>query len=1042
MNKFLKAFYAFAILAVLPIAFAGCSKEIESVTVNWEGVDGNNVMYLDYGTDVDLNSACVDVLYKGDSTVYTYHYTDEGNPISVNLGDFDKTVSGSYEITVKFLNQPEITITAVVGSPFIIDRSAIPASVVYGSTIDWATVTATFCDENLQSHELTQGTDWTIDYSTYQANVPGTYTITCSYINNGQTYSQTFTVTVATLGSVAKYALDGDTLVLFNNCSYSFSTVTNLVLTDKSTGNPVELQNNTISGIDLGEYTLSYTKNDEQFSKNIRIVEYLSLFSAGENYLSYLTASNELGTTQSAYRGAEATPYYVGTANGFTFDISLVSALNSSAVVTASFDILNYTFYQKNGDNYEEVELTENEFNGTTLTLGERYLGAQMKVVITPKYQALDSITMYFEVNNGVNVYTDAEMKLAYANRNVSTINIHRNITAVLSAEQINDDNTPKNYAMEAATQYIVYNADGTLKNNYTANVYVRTGTTAETLNVNGNYFSISAVNLPLCTPKNNSTLYPDQKGDLSSAGGEGVVCCHTGIFFNDTGYDADISYNNLTILSNTGTFSAISEDDTITEEMVQEAKAKAGGFNGIQTISTDISLDNVVIRFTGIGVYYDYHASATVKDSIVEESWGNDIYSWGGSTLTLTNSYMGSAGGAAVWLYDRYPELNTETDLRNDPTLVMDNDSVIDNYVVGTECWFIAYGRAALASQIKVFMENGLGQMSNGYATILKTIDKGESFNFAVMLQNNDDGTRYLTDTTGQYIDNNGDYVYELSGTNYVDINGSIVYALNTADMYVNSTYQVAYIKSGETYVSPDEQNTASAEFDGSATVSYNGETYTLYTAGTVYVNTDKTLVAYKKVGDVFKTIAGNDIPTKVIDNANPFLLSNNRINFQIGDITVSRTNNDANGYLTDYRTILGGGTFMGAVSSKSNTAIFNPTLDAISNSFGAVYADSTGNTNMLDELRATLLVMANVATDPGRATIPDRTLLLNILSALKTQMDDVNMGDAEAIQTLSFLLVSAPSFQESNTKYLEVITSVLGLGNVTIITQFSPKS
>ena len=92
-------------------------------------------------------------------------------------------------------------------------------------------------------------------------------------------------------------------------------------------------------------------------------------------------------------------------------------------------------------------------------------------------------------VNEGVNVFTNQELKDAFADFGVSVINIHANITATLSQSQLNPDGSPKN------------------TNNGAGNVYNRfdPNNKSDNLTIEGNFMTINGSNLPYANERSGS---------------------------------------------------------------------------------------------------------------------------------------------------------------------------------------------------------------------------------------------------------------------------------------------------------------------------------------------------------------------------------------------------------------------------------------------------------------------------------------------------------------------------------------------------------
>src|SRR5690606_1297860 len=147
-------------------------------------------------------------------------------------------------------------------------------------------------------------------------------------------------------------------------------------------------------------------------------------------------------------------------------------------------------------------------------------IGNTYQIEITPKYQSLNmqaqTLIYVVTVNNGHNAFTNQELKELYSNSSISLINLHSNITAQLSPNQMNADGSPKNIANGAGN---VYNRV-TLDNN-------------DSIRIEGNFMTINGSQLPYSNGRSGSGLvgYADafeivnmQIGNFNYSGGNGEI--------------------------------------------------------------------------------------------------------------------------------------------------------------------------------------------------------------------------------------------------------------------------------------------------------------------------------------------------------------------------------------------------------------------------------------------------------------------------------------------------------------------------------------
>ena len=278
-------------------------------------------------------------------------------------------------------------------------------------------------------------------------------------------------------------------------------------------------------------------------------------------------------------------------------------------------------------------------------------------------------------------------------------------------------------------------------------------------LTVNGNYFTVDGSQLIVITPDDDN-LYPDQPGSLTIAGAPSDVCnSQSSMFFaevhsstldsyldsfsiedaplltDETLNEHDSSlivYNNLTVIGNT----EVPRGDMTQEEIYEAVIKKSGSYAGLRADSVDMNVNNCVIKFTCIGVFATgCGTDVSVNQTYVTESWANNIYG-NNFNLTLTESYLYAAGGSGIWLEDT----NYREGSVFDPNIVVDDASVVENFVSGTEAWFSTNGMSAFVAGAKSQLDGIVTQYSAGRKTMVKTETDSEGvpyevFNFAYVV-------------------------------------------------------------------------------------------------------------------------------------------------------------------------------------------------------------------------------------------------------------------------------------------------------------------
>lgn len=652
-----------------------------------------------------------------------------------------------------------------------INRLGIPTRVYVGDSVDFSAlvVSARMSDGKLVELDADQ---YELDLGDFTTEQSGNYVITVKYESKGVKFEERFNIQVIekTPTDEGSYFMDGDVMVIFAGFEYTFEGISDLVVKQGENTYPVD---GDILKIDeTGEYVLVYKNSSgETVNRDIRVIDRLVYFAEGESRTIYKSTIAEMAQGGTEFINKEAAPYFVGTSNEFYFDLSLEST-QTDKVIYPTTDIVDYKFeVMTDGDYYEkDLEEVAEVKDGYKFLFKKELIGKLVRVTITAKYgqDAIEGgyhdfkpVTMEFQLNDGYNVFTHKELQKWFGSLYVHTINIHRNITTYFEENQLNPDGTPKNIEPYAMTKYIEYDEEGTLIANNTASSYVRVSynTADDRLTVNGNYFTVDGSQLIVITPDDDN-LYPDQPGSLTIAGVASDVCnSQSSMFFaevhsstldsyldsfsiedaplltDETLNEHDSSliiYNNLTVIGNT----EVPRGDMTQEEIYEAVIKKSGSYAGLRADSVDMNVNNCVIKFTCIGVFATgCGTDVSVNQTYVTESWANNIYG-NNFNLTLTESYLYAAGGSGIWLEDT----NYREGSVFDPNIVVDEASVVENFVSGTEAWFSTNGMSAFVAGAKSQLDGIVNQYSAGRKTMVKTETDSEGvpyevFNFAYVV-------------------------------------------------------------------------------------------------------------------------------------------------------------------------------------------------------------------------------------------------------------------------------------------------------------------
>ena len=538
----------------------------------------------------------------------------------------------------------------------------------------------------------------------------------------------------------------------------------------------------------VGTFNLTVTPEQGETSTiSCKIVEYVNAIDTGSDYQSMIANGQNSNVYQ---RTTTQTDYVMDIGyNNFIPDISIGNLSHDSLTLEdANIDLKIY----ENGSLID----VDYSLEGNVINLDSSLATHTIKIEFVPKYglsnNHLSTPSMTLKVNNGVNVYDSLGLRNSYSNLGVHQINILRNI----KAELIDTDYVAGhgkqigNITLDVGgNTEVMENVDlGRPINNFGKGVYARSSVAGsnDSIVVNGNYFTIDGSKLPYVYDTTNRTA------------GMGYAMSNTqiGIFLyrslrTDPGTSPETTYDDQTYRSNDG--HAIINNLRISGNNLYSAQATQSGIDelpflkmssayiGMVVRGGTVNLDNVAITNVGLGVmlhggisgYYMPGIDATyggetgrvqdvdevavkfsMTDCSIKNAWCNDIYTFDLAEVNLIGTQLNGCSGAALH-FDNRPYGGTQTDSLGytncNITLNMDiySASHINNWVSGTEPWFVAYNKTTAASQIKAGFEEALNP--NGL-TIIKNMLGAEMMNLAIVVAPCDEGAvaAWLNDDDG----------------------------------------------------------------------------------------------------------------------------------------------------------------------------------------------------------------------------------------------------------------------------------------------------
>ncbi|MBR5439060.1 MAG: InlB B-repeat-containing protein [Clostridia bacterium] len=546
------------------------------------------------------------------------------------------------------------------------------------------------------------------------------------------------------------------TYVFFTGVNYNFTSADMTV----SANTLVDVQNNAFTPSKTGEFELTITKvvddTNVTYVRNAKVVERIASFVLNDTRNAENFNSKKLVDAMS-----------VGKANGYKPDIT-IEGRNG----VMGFSEGNVIITAKQAGSNDTIVIDTSEYNSATgFNLADLTDGATYTFTFTPKYYTggneVSAKDVKVTINNGVNVYTNDELRAAFANLEISEINVLRDIKAELTSNQYVDGNvhnpyhtlynitTEKYQYNDGFISENSYNNDGSINTDVMKNGWVYSRSTVganDSISINGNSFKLDATNLPRVNGGLANTWVTFAGME---PGTERVVNHHAFIFSymshapNDM--NTAVNNNNTFNIENLAIFGNNTELSDVTTTYGKGGESyytMSASYNTLRIMGGNLNATNVAIRNSLIGFFISGDSDATtagangyatksvLDDCYIDNNWANSICTFYLNHLTVKNSTIKSSGGAAIH-FDcaPYPDATVQNS-----TLVLENTQ-ISNWVTGEESWFTAYGMSIVAPRIKTSLNTGL--LAQNF-TCIKKEGKSEAFNFAIFYQQTGKATEW----------------------------------------------------------------------------------------------------------------------------------------------------------------------------------------------------------------------------------------------------------------------------------------------------------
>ncbi|MBO5103353.1 MAG: bacterial Ig-like domain-containing protein, partial [Clostridia bacterium] len=461
-------------------------------------------------------------------------------------------------------------------------------------------------------------------------------------------------------------------------------------------------------------------------SQNYRVLSFLEPdtissatgYKANSALLNQVTDSSKLTT---GVRGFEVTgnQYIVGDDNEFIYSPSL-GVVYTGTQTTQYIDKYNATvkvYLQNASEDFEEITgetltgyVTIDNYNHT-FDFDESAIDKVFKIEMLPadagQNAVVAPVTLEFKVIDGYNIYdakglsvldnTNVESKWTqYKQENgialdldINAIVLHNNITiTVADIPAIHFYTADEVSGAPDATRVV-----GSLKDSTDDDlgyIYTRTIASGETFAIEGNYFQISAQEIPLMIR---------ERGESTSQEGD-PIDAHTALMLMKSGDDESttsvekVSVNNVHFFGNT---------------KKTEDPAFSGGIIAVKNRFTESTFYNNlsqcwVISYFGEAFGIDDYSivkSSVILDKVnAFDSYNTLLYFFGAESVEIKDSHLLGAGGP-VMICDHVDNDET-TGEGGEPTNVTTTNSVLESFVAGTEGWFVNYGASGIVTQLK----------------------------------------------------------------------------------------------------------------------------------------------------------------------------------------------------------------------------------------------------------------------------------------------------------------------------------------------------
>ena len=237
--------------------------------------------------------------------------------------------------------------------------------------------------------------------------------------------------------------------------------------------------------------------------------------------------------------------------------------------------------------------------------------------------------------------------------------------------------------------------------NNQHYSIYEHTIPNGNDFAIYGNYFEMDATQLPLVASFEASGVegYTYYGNDFSNVALIHIFGNTDTVNTDDKKADEEFGFYNLAVKGNAKP-DQILVDMNKTTGGQKDSLIYGGGVIFTKIKGATAVFDNVRTYTFFISFFPEFKATVNYNQTKCYDSFQNAIYAWNQVNVNVTNSYFKRAGGPLILMTHEDPE--NDTNKERIPHMVIDDNSVMEAYLSGTEVWFQIVNAGGIISPIK----------------------------------------------------------------------------------------------------------------------------------------------------------------------------------------------------------------------------------------------------------------------------------------------------------------------------------------------------